>query len=214
MTKGILIIHGFGGGVHEIMPLKNKLENKGYKIETPTLAGHGKTKKDLRKVGFADWINSAKEAFFSLKAECEKVVVVGFSMGGLIGVNLCVENEADKLILVNTPYYYWNFGQVAKNLKADFFAHTKNYYENIKKLPLSALVNFKKLLTHTKGLIPRISCPIYIIQTLDDDTVKPKSADFIYNNIKGEKHIIKYERGGHLALLTNEKICEDIEKII
>ncbi len=37
---GCLVIHGFGGGIHEIKPLADHLSNAGYTVAYPKLKGH------------------------------------------------------------------------------------------------------------------------------------------------------------------------------
>lgn len=48
-------------------------------------------------------------------------------------------------------------------------------------------------------MIKNVRCPLFIAQALEDDTVKWKSADYIYKNAASEFKLIKYYKGsGHL----------------
>jgi esterase/lipase len=64
--------------------------------------------------------------------------------------------------------------------------------------------------------LARVPCPVLIMQTLDDDTVQPKSADYIYSRIQGEKSLVKLERGGHYVLRTDvaPDVCLGIQTAI
>ena len=56
--------------------------------------------------------------------------------------------------------------------------------------------------------------PIYIIQSLDDDTIRHESVNFIFDKLPSPiKHIKFYRNGGHLILRSQmaEQIISDIE---
>jgi carboxylesterase len=57
---GCLIIHGFGGNIEEIKPLKQYLDRQGFTTICPQLKGHTGRRRDLGKYGYTDWIESAE----------------------------------------------------------------------------------------------------------------------------------------------------------
>jgi carboxylesterase len=209
---GCLILHGFAGNRSEINSLVNTLSEYGYKTSAPLLAGHEASRRELARAKSADWIKSADAAYDELEDLCEKVVIIGFSMGGLIGVNLCQMHNASALVMVNTPVYYWNLKRIIKNLLCDFKFYIKKYFTASTGNPFSALVEFVSLLNKTKPLFSTITCTSLIIQTLDDDTVNPESANYIYSKIAGQKILKKYQTGGHVVFQnsTGDKICEEL----
>ncbi len=91
---GALLIHGFSGTPGELRPLAERLAEQDYSVEAPLLAGHGGSQDELTAVTWRDWITSARQALDTLRARCETVVLVGFSMGGAITLYLAA-NEAD-----------------------------------------------------------------------------------------------------------------------
>lgn len=122
---GVLILHGFGGGPHEVKVLAARLEKLGFIVSVPLLPGHGHGKYEMKRFTRKQWAAAAEKAYGELAAQCGKVYVAGFSMGGLLAVRLLAadfparnrQNESlGGLITVNTPVYYWNIGQVMKNL--------------------------------------------------------------------------------------------------
>ena len=202
-NTGILIIHGFAGSRGETAPLKNFLEDCGFTVSCPVLPGHESTRKNFAKAKYGDWISAAAEAAIELEKNCDRLIIIGFSMGGMIGAHLCRNMNVERLILINTPVYYWDFKQMAKNLRCDFGVYSRKYLAECTNKPFMALIQFQKLLSKTKPLFSKLACPVLIIQTLDDDTVNSKSADYIFRNIPGEKYIKKYEVGGHWVLDTD-----------
>ncbi len=199
MTTGVLLLHGFAGMRKEIMPLCEHLEKCGFIVSIPVLSGHESTQKEFANSKYTDWIKSADEAAKELKKCCDRIMIIGFSMGGMIAVNLCQDIEVEKLVFINTPVYYWHMIRMIKNLTNDFRLYFKKYFIAGTNKPLKALLEFQKLLIKTKPLFSDIKCPALIIQTLDDDTVHPKSADFIYKKLNCKKSMKKIETGGHMV---------------
>ncbi|MDD2216243.1 MAG: alpha/beta fold hydrolase [Eubacteriales bacterium] len=202
-----LIIHGFGGGVHEVEPLAKYLVSLGYEVSCPVLKGHSGSRKEMKKATYKDWIDSAEQELLRLKETTDEIVVIGFSMGGLIAFNLACKHKFKAIITINTPIFYWNPYRVLLNLADDVknrtYNHSRRYLQAKKNSPFPAMVQFLLLLHQTKPKIEEISYPILIIQAEDDDTVRLKSVDYIKEHVSSNKKIIKYfDQGGHLILLS------------
>lgn len=103
-----LIIHGFGGGVNEVKILADYLTDKGYVTSCTKLKGHTGNGKDMLDANYNDWISSAEEDLKKLMETTRNIVIIGFSMGGLIAVNLACKYNIKAIITINTPIYYWN----------------------------------------------------------------------------------------------------------
>lgn len=223
LTKdtGCLIIHGFGGNVGEVEYLADYLQSKGYNVLCPSLKGHTDRRKDLAGVIYTDWIKSAEEGLIKIMEKSKKVFIVGFSMGGLIGLNLCEKYDIDGLVTLNTPIYYWDIKNIFSNIISDFktgsFENVKRYLLSSRKFPIAALYNFRRLLSITKPKIGKIQCPILIAQANDDDTVRRTSAEYIFTRVGSKKKEIKYyDNSGHLILtsLAAKKVSEDVEAFL
>lgn len=218
---GCLIIHGFGGGIFEIESLADYLTDRDYIVACPKLKGHTGIGKDMKTADYKDWINSAEAELVKLMEKTQNIAIIGFSMGGLIAVNLACKYDIKIIVTINTPIYYWNLYRVGLNIFDDCKNRRAN---NIKRYimaknasPAISMINFLRLLNSTKTKLADINCPFLILQTKDDDTTRLKSTNFIYDNIKSaEKGIILYEKGGHQVLSSSykEKIIMDIEKFL
>jgi carboxylesterase len=203
MPKGVLLIHGFAGGRYEVRPLADRLMNCGFVVMMPRLPGHEDTRAALSRVKYGEWIDSGIEAYEELSKKCDDVTVVGFSMGGLIAVQIHQKHQLDRLVTINTPIYVWDLPRAAQNLRSDFGTYARRYLDNSSKMSMGATAEFLRLLSATKPLFGSVRCPCLIIQAQDDDTVHRKSADFIYGSAGGEKRLIKALSGGHHILLTD-----------
>lgn len=210
--KGILLIHGFGGSRRELKALYDFIKCDNYKIEMPVLAGHENTRRELSKATYKQWLDSAEHAYKRLCEECDDITVVGFSMGGLIAVNLYKKYKFNKLVLVNTPVYYFNPPRIVNNLRKDFKRYFTHYSQVFSSRPLHSLIEFQKLLSKTKPMFKTIDGNTLVIQVQDDDTVNASSGEYIYKRLRGKKQFIKPECGGHV--IFNSECAEEIAKEI
>ncbi len=80
--SGVLVLHGFTGNPASMRPLAELLAKAGYSVELPRLPGHGTSVEEMLTTTWADWSLAAEEAFDSLDKHCDRVAVVGLSMGG------------------------------------------------------------------------------------------------------------------------------------
>jgi len=200
-----ILIHGFGGDISEVQSLADHLLSIGYQVVCPKLKGHTGAKADLKEVTYQDWVSSVAEEISKLQNEYDQLILVGFSMGGLIAFNLAQRFSISALITINTPIYYWDIKQIVCNIITDIkqgeFNHTKRYLDNSLGFPVEALINFRLLLNKTKPVLGKINCPVFVLQGRDDDVVRHQSADYIYNNVASSiKQIKYYDHSGHTML--------------
>lgn len=216
MTKtGVLLLHGFGGNVDDVEPLKAYLEQRGYLVECPLLPGHGKTKRELSHVSYQDWINEAEKYYLRLSKKCERVFAVGLSMGGLLAINLWNYGFSG-LVTINMPVYYWNPRVIAENLRSDFWGYGNKYLTAATDKSLASMVEFQRLLTKTKPLLSCITCRTLVIQAFDDDTVHYKSADYILRKVRADRSCYMPVEGGHMLFqsLAGGKVCEAVDRFM
>jgi len=220
-STGCLIIHGFGGSADEVSPLASRLKSKGYKVACPGLKGHTGRRSDLKRAGYTDWIKSAERGLVELMPGCNFVFIIGFSMGGLIAVNLALKYDIAGIVTINTPIHYWDVRMILSNIVRGLvgrdFRIIKRYSRATVKFPVSALWNFRILLNKTKPLLSDIICPVLITQGLDDDTVRKSSAKYLFDSISSEiKRMKFYENSGHVMLHSPAagNVIRDIEEFL
>src|SRR5688500_6553971 len=214
---GCLVIHGFGGSIREVKPLKEALEAHGYITKCPVLKGHTGIMTDLTKVSYKDWLDSAEEELICIQKECDQVYIAGFSMGGLIGMQLSLRHTIGGLITINTPIYYLDLRKICSNIIHDLrfkdFSNIRRYLKPSNRLPLKALWNFRLLLQQTKKLVTQVRSPLMVVQAIDDDVVQHRSAGYIYRHASSNiKQLATYARGGHVLLLS--EMCPSVIKDI
>lgn len=94
-NTGLLLIHGFMGLPGEMRPLGEYLSGHGYTVSGMLVARHGQHPEKLYGVRWPEWYASVETAYNELREQCDRVFVIGFSMGGLLALHLAAQNRID-----------------------------------------------------------------------------------------------------------------------
>jgi carboxylesterase len=82
--RGVLVLHGFNGNPSSMRSIAERAAAAGYTVELPRLPGHGTTVEDMMTTTWSDWSGAALDAYDELAGRCERVAIVGLSMGGAL----------------------------------------------------------------------------------------------------------------------------------
>jgi len=107
-SVGILCVHGFMASPAEIRWLGKHLADQGYTVYGPRLPGHATDYKDITRQRWQDWYAAVEDALSVLRTQCERVFVVGHSMGGMLGLLLAANSQIDGLAALATPVLFTN----------------------------------------------------------------------------------------------------------
>ena len=210
-----VLIHGFAGGVYQMKYLEKYLKHINlFNVCSILLDGHGGSKKDLEKTDWSDWLRSAEREIYKLRNKYSSIIIIGFSMGGLIGSQIAANESIDKLILINTPFYFWNAPVILKDILTINIDRINTYINAGSKASMKSNLDFVGLLEKTKKTFNKIKCPTLILQCEGDETVQPKSTKEIEKRISGPVQSKIYHGGGHEVLEKHvelrDEICQDI----
>src|SRR4051794_16596864 len=218
---GCLLIHGFSGSPPEMRWLGTYLAERGVRVEGVRLAGHGTEPEELSALTWRDWLQSANEGLDRLRKHANQVVVVGFSMGGLLGLHLCDQRAEDvaALITISSPIYFrdrrihlipmvrhvvrWhNVKRPSNNI--DPKAYTR--YSSYRRYPLIAVDQLLDLMRVTRKLLPSVQTPALIMQGMQDGVVHPKSAQYIFGHVGSrQKELMYWHNSGHGVVFDAER---------
>lgn len=216
-----LLIHGFSGSPAEMHGLGRYLAGKGVRVEGVRLAGHGTEPEHLTYLTWRDWLQTAEEGLERVKRPGRAVAIIGFSMGGLLGMHLCAaQPEAiSALVTMASPIYFrdrrihlvpmvrhvvrWHrIKRLSSN--SDPEAHTR--YVSYRRYPLVAVDRLLNLMRVTRRVLPRVETPALIMHGLQDRVVHPRSARYIYNHIGSEeKELVWWRNSGHGVVFDAER---------
>lgn len=220
---GCLIIHGFAGTREEITDVETHLKSRSWLVYTPELPGHTGVKEDLADVTYQHWLAKSQVALEELLERCDKVYIVGFSMGGVIASYLAGTYPVDRLVLLSPAAYYLNPKQIVQDLKGWFLEGIRGeldedeyyqlYKDKIRNVPVKATMEFAKLVKRIRPFIERVNVPTLIIQGDKDGMVPPKSAEYIYEKINSDqKEIFHFPNAKHYIWYSDAK--EEMLEII
>jgi carboxylesterase len=186
----------------------------------PVLRGHNADSPDaLRGVTWRDWIADAEAALEDLLIEAEQAIVFGHSMGGLAALTLAAERgdvidsvvvaaAAIKLTSPLAPGHFLHF-------LAPLFPHfvdridmppvyadraLAKYDTNYAWAPTDAVLSVLRFSQRTRQRLSEIEMPILILQSRNDSTVAPASAQIIYEGVATppeQKRILWFEQTEH-----------------
>ena len=104
MSKTIFMIHGMWGSGDIWDNYKIFFEAQGYRVITPTLRLHGENYRAVapQALGTVSILDYAADLERDIRALDEKPIIIGHSMGGLIGQILASRGLAEKLVLLTS----------------------------------------------------------------------------------------------------------------
>lgn len=207
MKTGVLFIHGFTGGPFEVRPLVNFLKKEtDWQISLPTLPGHG-LPLDLGKVSADSWLMEAELGLKKLQKEVDRVIVVGFSMGGLIAMYLALRYKFDKLVLLSAAAKYISPRILLKELGIMLAKPIRKYPPNtfyhlyeykLTHTPLRATFEFLRIVRIIEPYYSLIKTPVCIVQGEKDGIVPFTTAEHLLKKLGSEKkEFIKSPLGKH-----------------
>lgn len=216
---GCLLIHGFTGTPYEMRGLGERLAQEGYTVSGPVLAGHATCLEDMAKTRWSDWYASATEAYGQLARDCDDIFPIGLSLGGVLALHLSAHCRVNGVVAVSPPFAIKNslilffrvfpflftfFPYVRKDPSKDdtqdktVRAKHPAYDGNPTRCAASLVLD---LLPHIKTDLPKISAPVLLIQSHQDQAIAPDSIDRYYEKVAStDRRKLWLENSGHLVL--------------
>lgn len=192
----IIAIHGFGKRRSDEY-LNFIAYFKDYDIVTPVL--FDQTKPD--DVYWYNWVSRAEEYIVKAKSENRDIVLVGYSMGGVIATYLASKFEIKYLFLIAPAFEYMTFTTVSSIFKKSTINDLR-YVE----IPTSFTPVFMDVVNNCKDAIYKITCPVTIFHCIDDATISYMTSVRYYKKISHDnKRLIIYGDGSH-HLMDEEKL--------
>ena len=193
-----ILIHGFTGVPENLYPLADRLRLEGYEAIVPRLAGHTRKKKDMKGHTHEEWVQSILDAYDEQKKEGKRPMLVGYSMGALIAIQVARRRDVDAMVLVCPPVFELNFRNILGRLSEEFWYALSGYVMLPKCATRKNIKELKKLRAECIQEMEGLTCRITVVQSKDDDCANPKSASYIMEHTpKAEKTLCWIERGHH-----------------
>jgi len=219
---GALVLHGFTGNPSSMRSLAEELHEAGFSIELPLLPGHGTKVEDMIETGWADWSNAAEDAYATLAARVDKVVIVGLSMGGALACWLASRHpEASGLAVINPVVEVPadSFLELLEGILDSGIETTppigsdialpggvENAYDAV---PVRPAISMYAGVRELNERLSDIRCPTLIITSRQDHVVPPTSSEILAAGVGGPMEHVWLDKSFHVATLDYE--ADEIE---
>lgn len=228
----ILLCHGYKSCPREMSNLSDFLNRHGFYTYCVRLAGHGTNPENIKDVSWQDWDHSLKTGYAVLKNITDKVIIIGFSTGGLLTLlnasrksknvpAIVAINPAIRLRDIRSNFAStidrWNSLLNTFNISMGSIEYVESSPENPKtnyvRNYLKGVVELKKLMDECDKSLSKISTTTLLIQASGDPVVNPEGANLIYHKIASKEKIL-FEPDFDNHVIVNGNREEEVFDII
>jgi carboxylesterase len=214
----VVLLHGWTGSPAHMRLLAADLDAAGFGAVAPLLPGHGTTIRHMLDVTWRDWVAAAAEAAQGVVDSGARLHLAGLSMGGVLSILLAPVFRPSSLITINAPIRVVSrtapFLSVARGSQRirDYepverhpeFAH--DYAQHYPGTPIGSVADLLDLIRAAKRVLNRVAAPALVVQSRNDETVRPASATYIYERLGSPfKRLVWLEQSAHVATLDVER---------
>lgn len=215
---GVLLCHGYTGTPQSMRYVGERLaELGGHTVSIPRLPGHGTHLEDMARSTAHEWLGEVRRAYKELAEQCERVFVMGLSMGGTLALSLAGTHEDVRgVIAVNAPLFLNNplFAEAAladgtpeflPKVGADI-KRTDSDELSYDGTPMATGIQLYALMATARELLPRIRCPLLALYSREDHVVPPENGDYLLGRAASpDKRLLMLEDSYHVATLDNDR---------
>jgi carboxylesterase len=216
---GCLLIHGFTGTPMEMRWMGDFLNKRGHTVFAPRLAGHATKLEDMNRVHWQDWVVSVEEGWHILNGICERIFIAGLSMGGVLSLLFASQFPVAGVIAMSTPYElppdprlrlikFLRFFLPAQQKGPPDWHDPEPEKDHIDypAYPVSGIFQLTGLLTQMRAALPKITVPVLLIHSRQDEGVEPYNMVKIYDALKSpNKTTLWVEDSGHVIVRDSER---------
>ena len=221
---GVYLIHGFSSTTYEVKKLAEHLSTFGYYVKANNLPGHGTSIDDCNLTKYNEWITFVEKDIAEMYTKCNKVIVMGVSMGALLTLNLATVFPLDGIVLGGCLLEFKNefnvriMVRLLNKIKPKVPKQTqfKNkdskhiHFYGYNQYPLIALNEMRKLLDKVNKKLDKVKCHTLLIHSQDDKTALFKNHNLLKNSMINAKiDCLVLENAGH-HIFDPDKDNQDI----
>lgn len=219
---GVVVTHGFTGNPNSTRPLGEFLADRGHAVEVVRLPGHGTTVKDMGTTRYPDWRAEVQRSLDDLAGRCDRVVMVGLSMGGTLTLDVASSSQ-DKVagvVVINAPVLdrdglLARLAPYLEKILPVVPAKAAGIAENdiakggdekgYDKVPAASANSLLAELPRVRAKLLDLKLPIVVAWSPQDHTVPPKNSQAILDLV-GSTDVteLKLERSFHVATLDHD----------
>lgn len=235
-NRAVLLLHGLTGHPYEMKFFGRFLSKNGFDTYCPILPGHCCGINGVKDFVWQDWVSFALKQYDLLRFMYDEVYVAGLCLGAVLACVIGEERkDVAGICGLSTTLFLdgWEMPWYKFFMKLGFWTIFRFFYVfpeltsyGIKNPRLSkkvlqmatwnnALLNcvpmvsfheLMKVAKHTMKNAKKITAPLILFHSLEDNLTSIKSSEFIYKNVSSfRKRLIKLWDCYHVITLDNEK---------
>ncbi len=221
-ADGVLVLHGFTGNPHSMRPLAEAIARAGFTVDLPLLPGHGTSIEDMVPTRWPDYLGAAETAFSGISQRCERVALVGLSMGGTLVCRLAESHTEVAGVVVVNPMVdppdetfrdalrglIDSGSELVPGIGSDI-AKEGAFEVSYSETPLAAALSLFEGVDDVAARLTNIECPVLLFSSRQDHVVPSSSGDLLAKSVSGPLERLWLENSYHVATLDYDK--DDIE---
>ena len=216
---GCLLIHGGTGSPPEMRPMGEYLARQGLTVLGVRLAGHGTTPEDLARTTWQDLAASAEEGLHQVQRQCERVFVVGFSVGGLLALYLAAHQPVSGAIIMSTPAHLkgWQLKVMPVMKRLIKWHHSVGPVDVADPGARAGMFSYRRIpvafgeqVSFLQGAVRRdlhlVTVPVLLMQGRRDRTIPADSAQMLFDGLRTvDKEIVWWPNSAHAIPMDSER---------
>lgn len=194
------------------------LAEQGHSVLGVRLAAHATQPEDMIRARWHDWLASVEDGWHILSGCCDRIYLMGLSMGGMLSLALAARGAARcpaaGLVIMSTPHHLPADPRlrVIKQLsviqpfipkqEGEYF-EPQAFREHVcyPQDPTRSFAELVELAQQVQDGLPKISAPTLLIYSKHDSVVTPQErhAELIYEGLgSADKRLLWIENSSHV----------------
>lgn len=221
-----LLLHGAGDTPQVLLGLASYLHSRGFSVRVPLLAGHGRRLSEFSSVSATEWLDEVHREYFAMRAQHDRVAVVGLSMGGALAVTLAADhNEIPALVLLS-PYLTMPLLMRQAAATSMFWGKAIPYFSSRGARSIrdpaaaagglghgvftpAALRALRDVATRGYAALAQVTSPTLVIQSREDNRISVSDAERAFRRLgASDKRLEWIDGAGHVITVDygHEKV--------
>lgn len=208
--KAALLIHDLGGTPYEMRDMARAFADACYLVRAILLPGHGTVPGDLLDTSYQQWVDATRSAVASFEGAAERVVLVGFGLGGTLAIDYAISEalppgvELGALVLLapalgeEAPRSWLRApGMRGQLTPGRPWARLLPDYDPVRyeSLPRDALTQSGNLVEQVMAREAALAVPVFLVLSAEDAEVDAGAARaWFCQRLAGPRRLIWYAR--------------------
>lgn len=231
---GCLLTHGFTASPQEVRDLGTNLAQGGCTVLGVRLFAHGIKLEDMNRARWTDWLGSVEDGYYLLQNQCERIFLIGSSVGGSLSLILATEFPCAGIVTLATPFRLppdprlKRLKPILKLLRYVLPAIPKgppSWHDPQARLervaydgyPLNAILELEPLLATMRAVLPDVRVPALLMHSKNDRFIPPDHMQQIYTQLgSSDKRMRWVENSSHVITCDaeREKVFQEVTDFI